>query len=339
MPRKILLGTVRIARGLTQSELSRRSGVSQALLSKLESGVVPVDPERLAVLAAALDVPVDLLTVASDEIGASSYVFHRKRSTLPVSKANQLRAELDLTHLQVDGIVGDRSPKLQLPRRPLPEDGFDSPEDIAKEIRQALGIGEGPMGRLVQALEGAGVVVVSRPLGSTKIDAMVSWPDGRRPVVLLGDHAPADRQRFTLAHEMAHAVMHQIPTEDQETEADRFASEFLMPARTIRAQLDGLSVPKLARLKPVWGVSMAALLRRGRDLGVTSEAQYRSLNIELSRAGYRTNEPVEIPRESPTMLDAVINERLTAGESIADIAASARMTAREFTELYMGGDA
>ena len=80
------------------------------------------------------------------------------------------------------------------------------------------------------------------------------------------------------AHELGHAVMHQIPTEHQEAEADRFASEFLMPAATIRDQLDALTVPKLARLKAEWGASMAALLRRGRDLGRVNDAQYRALN-------------------------------------------------------------
>ena len=179
--------------------------------------------------------------------------------------------------------------------------------------------------------------MVARPLGSTRIDAIVSWPEGRRPLVLLGDHAPADRQRFTLAHELAHAVMHQVPTEDQESEADRFASELLMPASAVRAQMDGLTVPKLAKLKSEWGVSMAALLRRGRDLGGIGDARYRALNIELSRAGYRKNEPVRVLPEVPTLLPRVIQERLSAGESVAEIARSAQMTEDEFIEMYWGG--
>jgi Zn-dependent peptidase ImmA (M78 family) len=222
---------------------------------------------------------------------------------------------------------------------PLPEDGFDSPEDIARNVRAALGLPDGPVLPLASALERAGAVVVTRPLGSAQIDAIVSWPEGRTPLVLLGDHAPADRQRFTLAHELGHAVMHQVPTEQQESEADRFASELLMPATAIRAQLDGLSVPKLAKLKSKWGVSMAALLRRGRDLGGISDAQYRALNIELSRAGYRKNEPVQVPRENPTLLPRIIQERLSAGDAVADIARSAQMTEGEFIDLYMGGSA
>lgn len=336
-PGRIMLGTVRAARGMTQSELSRKTRISQSMLSKAESGALLLDEGRLVALADALRVPSTLITVPVSEVGSPPYVFHRKRSTLPVSKANQLRAELDLTHLQVAGILGKRAPKLRLPRTPLPEDGFDSPEDIARNTRTALGLPEGPAAHLVPALERTGIVVVVRPLGSPRIDAIVSWPEGRRPLVLLGDHAPADRQRFTVAHELAHAVMHQVPTEEQESEADRFASELLMPAASIRGQLDHLTIPKLAKLKSEWGVSMAALLRRSRDLGCTGDSQYRALNIELSRAGYRKNEPVQVPHEIPTLLPRVIQERLDDGDGVSDIARSAQMTEDEFKELYMGG--
>lgn len=331
-----MLGTVRVARGLTQSELSKRAGISQGVLSKAESGELQLDEERLASLADALYAPAELIALPVSEVGSSPYVFHRKRSTLPVSKANQLRAELDLTHLQVAGILGERAPELRLPRMPLPDDGFDSPEDIARSIRTALDLPGGPVRDFVPALERAGVVVVARPLGTSRIDAIVSWPEARRPLVLLGDHAPADRQRFTLAHELAHAVMHQVPTEEQESEADRFASEFLMPAESIRAALEGLTVPKLAKLKVQWSVSMAALLRRGRDLGGIGDSRYRALNVELSRAGYRKNEPVQIPHEVPTLLPRIIQERLSTGESAAGIARSAQMSEQEFTRLYMG---
>ena len=51
---------------------------------------------------------------------------------------------------------------------------------------------------------------------------------------------------------------------------------------------------------------MAALIRRARDLGEISDYRYRELNIELSRARWRTREPVEVPTERPWLLaDAV----------------------------------
>jgi Zn-dependent peptidase ImmA (M78 family)/transcriptional regulator with XRE-family HTH domain len=332
---RVMLGTVRVARGLTQAELAKSAGVSQAVLSKAESGLVSLDESRLAALADVLGVPASLLTLPVDE-GAVPYVFHRKRSTLPLSVANRLRAELEWLHLQVAGVVAGEVPVV-LARHPLPPDGFESPEEIAREVRASLGVATGPVMDLVQALEAAGVIVIKRPLGSERIDAMVSWPEAHRPVVLLGDHIPPDRQRFSLAHELAHAVMHQVPSETQEVEADRFAAEFLMPAQDIRADLSRgpVTVPALAQLKSKWRVSIAALLRRAWDLDVISDGRYRQLNIELSRAGYRTIEPVLLVDETPTLMGDLVSKRLELGESVADIARDAFLNEEELADLYL----
>lgn len=333
-----MLGTVRVARGLTQTELSASSGISQAVLSKLESGAVELDSARLTALSVALESPEELLRLPYANVGAAPFVFHRKRSTLPVSKANQIRAELELTHLQVERILGPQRASTAIRRTPLPDDGFVSPEELAQDLREELLIAPGPIQNLTAMLESAGVIVLARDFGSSLIDAIMSWPDDRVPLVIASVHAPADRQRFTMAHELGHAVMHQVPTENQESEADRFASELLMPASDIAPALKGVTVPKLAQLKPTWGVSMAALLRRARDLGGISESQYKQINIEFSKAGYRSREPVELPRESPSLLDAAIRKRISEGENVKTIAESALMTEAEFQRVY-GGNA
>lgn len=329
-----MLATVRVARGMTQSQLAARTGVSQATLSKAESGLVQLDEQRLAALAQVLDVPAGLLVQHADFAGPQAVVFHRKRASLPVSAAARLRAALDLVQVQVGAVMADAVP-LGLDRVPLPEDGYLTPEEVAADVRAALGIPRGPVPDVVGALERAGVAVVARDLGSVKIDALMSWPPGGRPVVLLGSHAPGDRQRFSVAHELGHAVMHEIPTEHQEQEADRFAAELLMPRADIVPELRQVSVPALARLKRRWGTSMAALLRRARDLDQISDAAYRRLNIELSQAGYRTREPVEVPQEQPQLVQRRVRERLDAGERVADLAEQAWMTPDDFRRTYL----
>jgi len=332
--REPIVSTIRLARGLTQSQVATKTGISQALLSKAESGMVTLDDERLALLADALDVPLHALRLTSSHIGAPAYIFHRKRSTLPVSKANQIRAQLDLAHMQVAAILDNDRPPARLQRTRLPEDGYITPEDIARDLRDELALGDGPIENLVQVLEDAGVAVLRTDLGSTRIDALVSWPPNKWPLVILSSHAPADRQRFTLAHELGHAVMHEVPAEEQESEADRFASEFLMPAHSIRRDLNEVSIPQLAKLKPKWKVSMAGLLRRARDLGQITESQYKQMNIEFSKAGYRKSEPVEIPAETPSLVRQAIEDRLRGGESILDIASAACMNPTRFENTY-----
>jgi Zn-dependent peptidase ImmA (M78 family) len=333
----LMLGTVRVARGLTQSALAKDAGVSQATVSKVESGVMSLPDAQWDRLAEILDAPSGLLSQPVGFAGAPATAFHRKRASLSVSVANQLRARLDLVHLQLSGLVGDRVP-VEIRRDPLDDDGYTSPEEVAQRVRSALRIAQGPIADLIAVIEGAGVVVVNEDLGSVKVDALMSWPPGGRPVVLLGEHAPGDRQRFSLAHELGHAVMHEVPTAAQESEADRFAAELLMPRADIAGSLSDVSMAALARLKRVWGVSMAALLRRARDLDQISDYQYRQGSIELSRAGYRTREPVEVAAGRPRLLGDCLAAQMAVGVTVQALAGAAWMTEPSFRSTYLEGE-
>lgn len=332
-----MLGTVRVARGLTQTALAEAADLSQATVSKVEGGLMTLTGAQWERLATILDVPAALLSQPVGFAGEPATVFHRKRASLPVSTASQLRARLDLVHLQVAGIVGDQTPVL-IRRDPLDDAGYTSPEEVAQRVRAALKLPAGPIQNLVSAIESAGVVVVDTDLGSLQVDALMSWPPDGRPVVLLGHHAPGDRQRFSVAHELGHAVMHEIPTATQEAEADRFAAELLMPRADIRPLLGDVSLAGLAQLKRTWMVSMAALLRRARDLDRISDYQYRQSSIELSRAGYRTREPVVVAAERPRLLRDCVTERLRGGVSVADLAAASWMNEPSFCATYLAGE-
>jgi hypothetical protein len=101
----------------------------------------------------------------------------------------------------------------------------------------------GPISNMVSLLEAVGVIVVNRTLFTDAQDAVSTWPrDGLGPPLMLVNLGLApDRERFTMAHELGHLIMHALPEDDQETQADRFASEFLAPADEIAPQLAVLS--------------------------------------------------------------------------------------------------
>lgn len=331
-----MIQLVRVARGKTQKELSERTSISQAVLSKVESGVGVLDDERLNVVAEELGVPTLRLTTSEPTGGVlSACAFHRKRNSLPVADANRIRANLDLRRMQVEALLTLQEVDVTVPRKVVSDDDWDSPETIAGEVREAMGLGTGPVDNLVAAVEGTGAVVIVTDLGAARIDAIGSWPPGHRPLFMLNSRTPADRRRFTLAHELGHAVMHELPTSDQESEADRFASELLMPSNSIRSELNKLDLPKLVALKPRWGASMAALIRKARDVNAITDYDYKQLNIVLSMAGYRTNEPVPLQEELPTLVDQIVRRRLREGEVAQKLAAAALMTVDEFNAVYL----
>ena len=326
----------RVVRDLTQDQLSAKSGISQAFLSKAERGSVELSGDRLATVADSLGYPVEFfLADPWAQSAQTACVFPRKRNSLATSVEKRVRGLLQVTRMQVESVLGDVAPTVTLERRNPEDADWISPSEMAARVRAAAGIPSGPIPNLTALLEQLGVLVVVRDLGSRRLDALGQWPEGGRPLVLLNSSAPVDRRRFTASHELGHAVLHTAPTEEQEADADEFAAALLMPAADGRAALREVSLPRLAELKRTWGMSMAALIRRARDLGTINDYRYRQLNIELSAAGYKMSEPMPLPAEPPTAVSALLVRLRNQGCTIAELAASARMTEREFQDLYM----
>lgn len=99
----------------------------------------------------------------------------------------------------------------------------------------------------------------------------------------------AEASRFDAAHELGHLVLHRHGTnkgKEIESEANAFASAFLMPYQSILAHGWSVSsVKDVIRAKKIWNVSAMALAYRLHKTGVLSEWVYRSMCIELSTMG------------------------------------------------------
>jgi Zn-dependent peptidase ImmA (M78 family) len=345
-----MLVLARESRGMTQADVARafseRPGdvepASQGYISKAEAGRIPVTGERLSAYATALGYPSEMLVLDESALGAGvGLVHHRRRASLAAGDLRRTHAVLNLTRIQLESLL--RAADTELPNR-FPEikvDDFDTPEDAAREVRRSWEIAPGPVACLICAIEAAGGLVVRRHLAGRELDAVSQRMACGNPLFLLNFGTPADRERYTVAHEVGHIVMHHIPSDGQERQADQFASEFLMPARDISGSLKGgLDLSRLIDLKADWRVSMAAIVRRAHTLGAISEWQYRQLNVELSTLGYRTAEPTSITPEQPTAVDQLVEElRSSRGISITELASVTGLLEQEFIDSYLGNRA
>ncbi len=173
--------------------------------------------------------------------------------------------------------------------------------------------------------------------GSRLVDAVSWWVPGLNPLFFVNDALPPDRERMTLAHELAHMVMHDSIRPEMEDEANRFASEFLMPSADIAHSLSVKSLHDLARLKPYWRVSMAALLKKAETLGKVDPGRARYLWVQLSKHGYRTREPAELdpPREQPMLLQELIDLHASSlGFTVGQLAEMLALDEHEMLALY-----
>jgi Zn-dependent peptidase ImmA (M78 family) len=146
------------------------------------------------------------------------------------------------------------------------------------------------------------------------------------------------RQRMSHAHELGHLCMQVADGVDDEAAARLFAGAFLYPADAVRAEFGArrnrITADELLVAKRRWGMSIQGVLYRLRDLEVIDETSYKWWCMFINRAGWRTDEPGDEPRECSTWAETHAHraaaEGLIARESLAEyIPASSNRTAPE----------
>ena len=146
-----------------------------------------------------------------------------------------------------------------------------------------------------------------------------------------------ERGRMDAAHELGHLLLHRdgrVCGQEAEAEANAFASAFLLPKDTISRELPRTpDLHRLLALKPRWGVSVAALVRRGFGLGIYSEWQYKSAFIELSRRGWRSGEPEGVAREESLAFTKILGMMVQKGQGVRQLAESIFVPEGDIREL------
>lgn len=327
-------------RNLTQEELARQVKVTQGTISKIEGNIAPELGEQLLPrIAAALRFPIEFFYQPGERLGfGSSSFYYRKKAVMTAADRKRISGVVNVLRLAIRKLLN--SVELE-PSRKLPcfrlDDFGESPEHVARAVRAAWNLPEGPVKNVTALVESAGVIVVPCDFGTRAMDATSLRLTDMPPLIFISKAIPGDRWRFTLAHELGHLVMHDLPRETMEEEADQFAAEFLMPESEMKAQFSRypkIRIQDLANLKPYWKVSMAALLYRATTTGDLTSAQSRALWMQMSKAGYRIKEPLPLKVERTSNFEGLFQYFLRELDYSPDeIARSIFMYQEEFSEL------
>lgn len=315
--------------GLRKSDLAGRIGKSPTAVAAWESGAKNPTPATVSELALGLSVDPGFFAVRPDDVTATSTTPHFRslRSTSQLARDQafaygQLAADITASlerHVEL--------PDLDLPSVPVSTShrDLDGPEEAARIVRERWEMGSGPAGHLVRLVENHGILVVFSPAQAASVDAY-SFTSALRPVIVLNPiKRDYYRQRFDVAHELGHLVMHgdaEPGGRTVEDQAHRFASELLMPAAEIwdllPSTMGAHAWRTLAKLKEQWGVSLQALLFRARQLGRLSDVSYRNAMASISVRGWRREEPglvsaIEQPSLLPRALELLLSEGIDEG--------------------------
>jgi Zn-dependent peptidase ImmA (M78 family) len=329
-------------RGESQSSLSKKTGISQAKLSKIENGVILPDEKTIKIFSSGLNFPEDFFAQSGSIIGkpmSAHPAMYRKTTSVGIKPLDKLTADINIKLLNLKVFLNsvDLDATLKLPQYDIEEYDRDA-EYIAKKVRETWLLRKGAIPNLTELVEKTGVVIFLCDFSYINIDGASIKVNGLPPCIFLNKERPADRIRFSLAHELGHIVMHSQSSETMEDEANLFASELLMPRNDIGKEFgEKLTLADLARLKRVWRVSMQALLYRAKYIGAISENQSSYLWRQISAKGYRRQEPesTKISHEKPRIIPDILNVHKThLGYSISELAKVTCLYKEDFDSIY-----
>lgn len=332
-----MLTLARMSRTVTQLELAEAAGTTQGRVSKIEHGLLEPTDDLVERFSKVLNYPTAFFFQTGFMQTLPSW-FHRKRKHLSKTALERVHAEIAIRIRNIGKLLqsADLKPAFSVPQIDIDE--FEgSVEDIARYVRELWGLPRGAIANLLEAVERAGALVVPCEFGVGEIDAVAMRLQGMPPLIFVNASAPTDRLRFSVAHEVGHLIMHALPNDEMEAQADRFAAEFLMPELDIRPQLYGIDLPVLAVLKKVWRVSMAAILVRAQQLKVITAKRAQALWKKMSAMGFRKREPAELDLspESPRLLNELLSfHREQLGLSVKELLTMFSLYEDDFRRLY-----
>lgn len=304
---------LRLKANMTKKELAQRAQVSQMAISHYENGNRKPSMEIIYRLAEALDVrPVEFLHARNDKLCFVHGDF-RKRSTLSMGKQEYVREEAETyfnRFFSIIDVLGD----LVLVQNPPMNILFlvEDDEANARKLREHLGFPpDGPLGAVIGSLENNGILVYQFDANNEKFDGMTGTVEGH-PYIIVNGMMTTERQRSTIAHELAHMFFvwpGDMEQADIERRAMSIAGAFLFPKQDVIREL-GIRrryiTNDMIMVAQEYGISLQLLVMRAKICGVISEEAHTAFRKKVSSLGWTKNEPSRIAIEVPTLLTQLV---------------------------------
>ena len=286
----------------SQDDVGAALGVSRAMVSYWETGTRVPNDRQLSALARLYGIePVDLLEGRDVEPAPDGLVAMLLRADGAVDPVAALGVGEFVQFLdrfaELAGILN--GPIRSLTQSPFVHRQKHSQKDDirrkAEEVRAHLGLGLAPILDLDAICGSLGIAIYRAPLGAdlrrAPSGAFLKHPEMGFAILVNLDMTPG-RQRFAVAHELAHALFHSDETTrvlcrgagPRESFADGFAGEFLMPSAGVRRFAEELGLPPrivdpvdVIHIQRYFKVSWPTALVRLRQMNAITHDTYAEL--------------------------------------------------------------
>jgi Zn-dependent peptidase ImmA (M78 family)/DNA-binding XRE family transcriptional regulator len=333
-----MLTIARESRGMLQLELAEAIEVSKSSANRMEQDLLEASPVVVGQLSKVLNYPEEFFYQKGEILPLA--LSYRKRDNVPARILSQIEANITIYRLNIERLLLASSPvDVQIPILDVLK--LKSPEECAKELRKLWKLPKGPIEDLSEVLEAKGIMLISFDFETDRVDGRFMILLEKFPVIITNKRLLGDRQRFTLAYQLGHLVMHQYTSpgfgRDLSHEANLFAAEFLMPEKDIKPDLEGLTLQKLAVLKKKWKVSMQALLYRASNLQLLSVSQKNYLLQQFNQQNIRRREPKELDitiEQYKSVRDLITQYRTKQKLTVDKLASFLHLSTEDFFKRY-----
>jgi len=324
----------RLMNRLSQEELARQIGLNKVAVSNYEMGKRTPDMVTSRKLAEALKIPLArLLATEGEELLIVHGAFRKhasigdKMQELILGIADRYLARL----FSIVSVFGDTAlaPVPEIKRVHVAEY-----EEAGQHLRKILGLpSSGPVGNITDILENTGYIICPINIDERHFSGNSGTVNGR-PYIAVNTTMPAERQRFTLIHELAHLVFTFDKDQDEEHMVDGITGAFLLPESDIKRELG----PKrrdirgdMRLIQQEYDVSMASILMRAFQTGIITKDTYELTQKWMAAQGLRKDEQSGIPPEESHLLEQ-LTLRAVAEEEIT-VSRAAEVLEKPFTEV------
>lgn len=282
----IWLKNIRRMRGLTLDEVSQRLNgmVTKQAISKYERGLMKPSSTVMDALCKLYQASPDFL-LGRKPVVLSDFSF-RSKEPVPQKLKQRIISQVQIWmehYLALENLF-DTITVFRNPVHGLNIADFDDMENAALQVRRKWGLGNDTIASVCRILELVGIKVLELDI-EEDVDGLCGWVNKKTPfIVLKKNNVTVERKRFTALHELAHILfpcLDEMDYKRKERMCHRFASAILLPKEVVDTYVgkvrDNLTVSELSSLRSMYGVSVAAIVHRLRDLNVISVDYYNHI--------------------------------------------------------------
>lgn len=282
----IWLKNIRRMRGLTLDEVSQRLNgmVTKQAISKYERGLMKPSSTVMDALCKLYQASPDFL-LGRKPVVLSDFSF-RSKEPVPQKLKQRIISQVQIWmehYLALENLF-DAITVFRNPVHGLNIADFDDMENAALQVRRKWGLGNDTIASVCRILELVGIKVLELDIDED-VDGLCGWVNKKTPfIVLKKNNVTVERKRFTALHELAHILfpcLDEMDYKRKERMCHRFASAILLPKEVVDTYVgkvrDNLTVSELSSLRSMYGVSVAAIVHRLKDLNVISIDYYNHI--------------------------------------------------------------